>query len=384
MAYGGNGSNGGNGDGRASDPIDTGRLGSLTFEVGAIRPPSEGGSHSLLLRVTRNCSWNRCKFCYGMVYGREKFELRSVEEVIRDIDTVKTMADEIKAISRKLGCDGRVTSDVGSAIIRRSADLNHDHCFVMVFNWLYFGAKTAFLQDANTVIMPTAQLLEVLRHLTGTFPTLERITSYARSKTLAKKSLDELKDLREAGLSRLHVGLETGDDELLAYMDKGVTAAGHIEAGKKAKEAGFELSEYVMTDLGGRARWEQHAKNTARVLNEINPDFIRFRPFMVGPHLPLYEEYTNGTLQLSSPHERLRELKMLVENLNVTSRLCFDHFLNAWYTDGSRQHNLFRQDYDGYKLPEEKERVLELIEEGLRADESIHMHVEEMINLKHL
>jgi len=319
-----------------------------------------------------------------MVYGRQKFELRSVEDVIRDIDTVKTITDEIRQISWRLGCGGRVTPDVGSALVRSSPDLNYDHCFVMVFNWLYLGAKTAFLQDANTVIMPTAQLLEVLRQLTATFPTIERITSYARSKTLSKKSLGELADLREAGLSRLHVGLETGDDELLASMDKGVTAAGHIDAGRKAKQAGFELSEYVMIDLGGRARWEQHAKNTARVLNEINPDFIRFRPFMVGPHLPLYEQYINGTLELSSPHERLREVKMLVENLNVTSRLCFDHFLNAWYTDASRRHNLFRQSYDGYKLPEEKERVLELIDEGLRADESIHLHVREMINLKHL
>ena len=134
-------------------------------------------------------------------------------------------------------------STVAGAIIGSSPDLNYDNCFVMVFNWLYLGAKTAFLQDANTVIMPTGQLLEVLRHLTGSFPTLERITSYARSKTLARKSLDELKDLRQAGLTRLHVGLETGDDAILADMEKGVTAAGHIDAGKKAKaSAAYELA----------------------------------------------------------------------------------------------------------------------------------------------
>lgn len=368
----------------AARPSSAGRLGTLTFEVGPIRPPSEGGSHSLLLRVTRNCSWNRCKFCYGMVYGRKKFELRSVAEVVRDINTVKAMADEIKAISWKLGHGGRITPDVGSALVGHCPDLHYNQCFVMVFNWLYLGARTAFLQDANTVIMPTAQLLEVLRHLTATFPTLERITSYARSKTLAKKSLQELKELRAAGLSRVHVGLETGDDELLAYMDKGVTAAEHIDAGLKAKEAGFELSEYVMTDLGGRVKWEQHAKNTARVLNEIDPHFIRLRPLMIGPHLPLYQEYTNGTFALSSPHERLRELKLLVENLNVTSRFCFDHFLNAWYTDPGRRHNLFRQDYEGYKLPEEREHVLALIEEGLRIDESVHMHVRDMVHFTHL
>ena len=168
---------------------------------------------------------------------------------------------------------------------------------------------------------------------------------------------------------------------LLKYVDKGVTSAEQIEAGKKAKEAGFELSEYVMPDLGGRARSEQHALNTARVLNEIDPDFIRLRPFVPGPGTPLYDEYTKGNFQLSSPHERLREIRLLVENLNVHSRLCFDHFLNSWYRDPSRRYTLFKQDYEGYKLPEEKEKVLELIEEGLKIDESVHIHVKDIIGM---
>lgn len=364
--------------------VDTVKLRDCSFEVGPIRPPSEGGSHSLLIRATRNCSWNRCKFCYGMIYNREKFQLRSVDEIKSDIDAVKTMADEIKSVSWKLGYGGVVNSDVGTAIVRSDPGLNSNHCFVMVFNWLYFGARTVFLQDANTLIMPTDQLLEVLRYLRSTFPTIERITSYARAKTVAKKSLDELKELNEAGLSRIHIGLETGDDELLLYVDKGVTAAEHIDAGKKAIEAGFELSEYVMIDLGGRGMWEQHAINTARVLNEINPHFIRMRPVMLGPGLPLYEDYEKGILVLSSPHERLREVKTLIENLNVTGRVCFDHFLNAWYRDSDRRHTLFKQDYNGYKFPEEKESVLALIEEGLRADESTHIHVREMIGMRHL
>ena len=129
---------------------------------------------------------------------------------------------------------------------------------------------------------------------------------------------------------------------------------------------------------------EQHAKNTARVLNEIDPDFIRLRPVMLGPGLPLYEDYETGKLELSSPHERLREVKTFVENLNVNSRLCFDHFLNAWYTDSSRRYPLFKQDYNGYKLPQEKQEVLKLIDEGLRTDEASHIHVKEMIGLRHL
>ena len=363
------------------DRMDIEKISSLSFEVGAIRPPSEGGSHSLLLRVTRNCPWSRCKFCYALMYGREKFQLRGVEDVKKDMDAVKGIADGIRAASWKLGYGGEINEYVGTALIQSDPCLNTNQSFILVFNWLYFGGKTVFLQDANSLIMPTPELLEVLRYLKETFPSIDRITSYARAKTLAKKTLEELKELRQAGLSRLHVGLETGDDELLKYVDKGVTAAEQIEAGKKAKQAGFELSEYVMPDLGGRDRSDQHARNTARVLNEINPDFIRLRPFVPGPGMPLYEDYSNGVLKLSSPHERLREIKTLVENLNVTSRLCFDHFLNSWYKDSSHRRTLFRQDYEGYKLPEEKKLVLELIQEGLRIDESVHIHVKDVIGM---
>ncbi len=361
--------------------LDIERLSRLAFEVGPIRPPSEGGSHSLLLRATRNCPWSRCKFCYGLIYNREKFQLRTVEDIKKDIDTVREIAEAIKGASWKLGYDGTVNADVGTALIRTDPSLNANQSFILVYNWLYFGARTVFLQDANTLIMPSAELLEVLKYLKETFPNIERVTSYARAKTLAKKTLEELKELRKAGLSRLHVGLETGDDDLLKYVDKGVTSAEQIEAGKKAKEAGFELSEYVMPDLGGRARSQQHALNTARVLNEIDPDFIRLRPFVPGPGMPLYEDYSKGEFKLSSPHERLQEIKILVDNLNVTSRLCFDHFLNSWYRDRSRRYTLFKQDYEGYKFPEEKNRVLELIEEGLKIDESVHIHVKDIIGM---
>jgi radical SAM superfamily enzyme YgiQ (UPF0313 family) len=355
-----------------------------SFEVGAIRPPSEGGSHSLLLRPTRNCSWGRCKFCYGLVYDRKKFELRSVEEIKKDIDSVKAIAEEIRAVSWQMGHAGAANHEVASVMVRANPRLNANHCFALVFNWLAAGAKTVFLQDANSPIMKTADLLEVLHYLTEQFPTVERITSYARSKTIAKKPLEDLKALRAAGLSRLHVGLESGDDDVLRYVDKGVTAAEQIAGGKKAKEAGFELSEYVMPDLGGRAMSDQHARNTARVLNEIDPHFIRMRPFVVSSAQPLFADYESGELELSSPHQRLRELRTLIENLEVTSRVCFDHFLNAWYQEIPRRRTLFSQDYNGYKFPEEKQVVLDLIEEGLRLDESVHLHVKDMIELRSL
>ncbi len=336
------------------------KLSEKSFEIGPIRPPSEGGSNSLLLRTTRNCPWSNCKFCYGIIYDRKKFELRKVEEIKSDIDTVKSIADETKRVSWELGHGGDLNQEVISSMVGSDPVLRTNECFILVLNWLYSGAKTAFLQDANSVIMPTEQLIEVLKYLKETFPSLSRITSYARSKTIVKKSLDELEKLNQAGLTRLHVGPETGDDELLKHVNKGVTSEEHIRAGQKAKKAGFELSEYVMIDLGGRDRFRQHAKNTARVLTAIDPDFIRLRPLIIGPELPLYEDYEKGDLKLSSPHERLEELKILVENLDVTSKLCFDHSLNAWYRDSSRNRTLFSLDYDGYKFTEQNAEVLKV------------------------
>ncbi len=358
------------------------KLSTYSFEIGAIRPPSEGGSYSLLIRVTRNCPWSRCKFCYGTTYNRERFQLRTVDEIKKDIEAAKAISDGIKEVSWQLGYAGQVNNIVGSTIIQRDPDLRASHSFVTVFNWVSSGERTAFLQDADSLIVRTPDLIEVIKYLKETFPSLERITSYARAKTIYRKTMEELKSIRAAGLNRLHVGLESGDDELLKYIDKGVTAEQHIVAGKKAKEAGFEFSAYVMPGLGGRARAEQHAENTARVLNEINPDYIRLRPFVPRPGTPLFDEYEMGDFQLSSPHERLRELKTMIEALTVTSRVCFDHMMNAWRKESGEL--LFTQDYEGYKFPGEKVRVLELIEEGLRVRESMHIDAKNMVAMPHL
>jgi len=360
---------------------DTEKLSTYSFEMGPIRPPSEGGSYSLLIRVTRNCPWGRCKFCYGFPFNHEKFQLRPVQEVKKDIQTAKAISEGIKSMSWKLGYGGQINEIVGT-VVQNNPSLSMNHSFVIVFNWLFSGAHTAFLQDADSLITKTPQLVEAIKYLKETFPTLERVTTYARAKTIYRKTPEELKDLRAAGLTRLHVGLETGDDELLKYVEKGVTAEEQIIAGRKAKAAGLELSEYVMPGLGGRIRAEQHAKNTARVLNEINPDFVRLRPFVPRPETPLYDEYQTGEFQLSSAHERLMELRTLISNLNVTSRICFDHFMNSWHK--SSHDLLFRQDYDGYKFPEEKDTVLALIEEGLTVDESKHIDAAQMVNMRNL
>jgi len=331
------------------------------FETGVYRPPSEGGSHSLLVRVSRNCPWNRCAFC-GM-YKSEKFELRSPEEVKQDIDAVAAIARGLREISWQLGFGGELNRTVALAMLEREPELNSHHGFVMVYHWLQSGGKTAFLQDANSLIMKTAQLVDVLTHLRKRFPSLERVTSYARSKTVKQKSREQLIAIREAGLDRLHLGLESGDDAVLAQIKKGVTGDEHIAAGIKALEAGFQLSEYWMPGVGGRELSEQHARNTARVLSAINPHYIRSRPFFPFPESPMQTWVEEGGFALMTAREVLDEIRRMVSGLEVTSKVCFDHAGNYWRTASGSL--VFTHSYEGYQFPDEKEQLLNRIEDAL-------------------
>jgi radical SAM superfamily enzyme YgiQ (UPF0313 family) len=331
------------------------------FETGIYRPPSEGGSASLLIRVTRNCPWNHCTFC--SMYKGKKFELRSPEEVKEDIDDIAAICIHLKSISRDLGYNGEINRNVAYALLERETELNKTYGFPMIYEWLLSGGKTAFIQDANSLIVPVKKLVDILRHLRKTFPSLNRVTTYARSKTLVQRKPGELVEIRKAGLDRLHVGLETGDDLLLGKVNKGVTGEGHIRGGRKAKEAGFQVSEYWMPGLGGKEMWKNHATNTARVLNAIDPDYIRSRPFYPSPGSSLFEDYQKGVFTPLSSLEQLLELRVMIETLHVTSRVCFDHAGNRWR--GRTGGLLFSQSYEGYKFPEEKERVLKLVDEGI-------------------
>ena len=215
------------------------KLSEKTFEIGPIRPPSEGGSNSLLIRATRNCPWNKCDFCYGVVFDRKPFEMRTTADIKQDIDTVKAFADEIRSISLGLGCAGNITNEVFSEMISRDPGLQTNESFFMVLNWLYSAAGTVFLQDANSLIMPTDDLVEVLEYLKKAFPGISRITSYARSKTIAGKMLDELRAINRAGLSRLHVGFETGDDDILKSVNKASPQRATSRQARRQKKQGL-------------------------------------------------------------------------------------------------------------------------------------------------
>jgi radical SAM superfamily enzyme YgiQ (UPF0313 family) len=304
----------------SNDDVTIQDLSQYRFEQGPIRPPSE--AYSLLLRVTRNCPWNRCIFC--TVYKGTKFQLREADEVIEDIKKVKALYDEIKKIAWKTGLGDKI-QDVAAGVYNQ---YGIDWSIRNVALWMWAGAKSVFLQDANTLIMRTPDLLKVLLFLKETFPQVNRITSYARSKTAAQKTVEELIQLKDAGLSRLHIGMESGSDEVLKFMDKGVTAAEHIAGGKNVTMSGISLSEYIMPGLGGKKWSDVHATETARVLSEINPDFIRLRTLGLGPMHPLWEKVKSGEYEPPTDDEIAAEIGKMIENLNVTSYLASDHMSN--------------------------------------------------------
>lgn len=342
------------------------------FETGVYRPPSEGGSASLLVRFTRNCPWNHCTFC--AMYKTEKFELRPLGEIKSDIDAMAALAKDIHTLSGGPGAIGGITRKGILALLEKVPELNRMDGFGMLAHWLMAGSRTAFVQDANSMIMKTKDLTAALVHLRTTFPSLSRVTTYARARTLEQKSAQDLEAIRRAGLDRLHLGLETGDDALLKKIKKGVTAKGHVKAGQKAMAAGFQVSEYWMPGLGGKEFSHAHARGTAAALSEINPHYIRSRPFYVIPGTPIEKQVEAGEVTLLTPKEQLEELYIMIRNLDVTSHVCFDHAGNFWrHPDGSL---LLTHDYEGYQFPEEKEKLLALIEQGINSDQQLPQYLQ--------
>ncbi len=290
----------------------------MPYELPPMRPPSE--ARSLLIRVMRGCPWNYCTFCSAYKDVPRKALMRSVEDVKSDIDELRTHCDDMRR-------QGYVVA-----------------------------ASTAFLADSNAIVIKTADLIQIVAHLLEAFPSLERVTSYGRAKTVLAKDLDELRELRKAGLDRLHLGLESGDDDILERVKKGANSEQMITAGLRVKEAGFELSEYVMPGLGGREGSQQHVEGTARVLNAVDPHYTRVRSLILAPGTPLHQEYEAGRFQAMSLLDVTHEIRALVERLEITGRLCFDHFSNPPF---------LRMDWEGYKFPEEKEEVLSTIDSAL-------------------
>lgn len=272
------------------------------FERGPIRPVDE--SDSLLIRTTRNCPWNRCEFCVN--YQGEPFSIRSVEDIKRDID--------------------------------KAAGYFNGHPFT-----------SCFLQDGDSLIMKTVDLLDILGHLKKCFPTLQTISSYARAWSMSRKSPEELQELCSAGLNLLYCGMESGSDAVLKMMKKGVTSREIISAGRQAKQAGIALSEFVISGLGGTRFWEDHATSTASALNEINPDKIRVLTIGVKKGSGLEKKLRAGEYSLQTEENIIEEQKLLIETLDgITSHYANHHAVDLLIEARG-------------KLPDDKERLISIM-----------------------
>ncbi|MFV0363083.1 MAG: radical SAM protein [Suipraeoptans sp.] len=294
------------------------------FKIGPIRPPSE--ANSLLLRVTENCPWNKCKFC--MLYKETTFHTRPVADVKKDIDYMAQYRDRILSHEH----NGDFDMD---AVQKEYQNLPSDEakiCYQMVFTWLTEGDKQAiFLQDANTLVLRPEWLIEIISYVRERLPEIKRITSYGRASTLAGISLEDFKRLREAGLDRIHSGYESGSDKVLELIAKGGSQEDEIIGGKKVKEAGIELSIYFMPGVGGKALSDENAIETAKVINEVNPDFVRLRTFILRTGSLMEELRDLGRYEEQRDIEKLIEVRKMLAHVDpkrVNGKIASDHIIN--------------------------------------------------------
>ena len=269
-----------------------------------IRPPVE--AHSVLIGVTEGCIWNKCRFC-SVYKGLQDYRVRSKEEIFNDIEL-----------------------------------------WAQNYGW----NRKIFLAGGNALSAPTDLLIEVIDRIKQRFP-VKHISCYTKNHDLLKKTPDELKQLREVGLETLYMGLESGSKLVLEVMRKGATPRMMIKAAKKAMDAGFRLSVYIILGLGGKNS-DIHANETAAILNEMNPTIIRFRTLNLFPGAPLYDEWKLGKFQRLTPYEILLEQYNILRQIkpNVTSEIFNDHISNY-------------ENFEG-KLPEDLPGMLKLLEQRLK------------------
>lgn len=286
-----------------------------------IRPPSE--SKSYFLPLTGGCSNNTCTFCN---YYGSRLQIRDIDDVKREIDALAAYLEGNVILPGV----PRIVYQIGQA----------------------WDGKKVFLQDGDALAYPFPKLEEAMVYLNEKFPDLERVGTYATPRDVLSRSLSELKRLRDLKLSIFYMGIESGDEEVLRKIGKGVDSRQIIEAGKKVKEAGITLSVTVILGLGGIEGSENHALKTAAVLSEIDPPFAGALTLTLIPGTPLYEQCHRGDFHLVSPFQSLEELKLIVENSSFSD--CFFSSMHASNYLSVRG-----------RLPQDKARMLKQLEEIL-------------------
>lgn len=241
----------------------------MRYEGAVYRPPSEAGS--LIIQLTIGCARNTCRFC--SMYKAKKFRIRPLEDVVRDL---KESREYYK-------------------------------------NYL---VKRVFLADGDALICKTDDLLYIMGVIRKLFPENERISMYGAPRDVLLKSHEDLVRLREAGLEMVYVGAESGDDEVLEYVDKGATHAEIAEAGKRLKAAGIRVSVTLISGLGGKKNLVNHAVNSAKLISEIKPDYVGFLTLMLEPSAPMYEDLKKGEFDFLKPNEVFEELKLFISNVD--------------------------------------------------------------------
>ena len=261
-----------------------------------LRPPSEHASYYLPL--TSGCSNNTCAFC---AYSFTRLGIRDLEEVKLEIDAMSLY------MSHRVGVQGQ--PDIVYLILRR------------------WDGRKVFLQDGDALVYPYAGLVEALQYLNGKFPNLERIASYATPQDILRRSVDELKALKDLKLGILYMGVESGDDGVLARIKKGATHAEMIEAAHKVKAAGILLSVTVILGLGGVKGSKRHAEECAWILTGMDPDYAGALTLTLIPGTPLYQEWEKGDFELITPFDSLRELRYMVGKASFSN--CFFSSMHA-------------------------------------------------------
>jgi radical SAM superfamily enzyme YgiQ (UPF0313 family) len=276
----------------------------MDYEGLIIRPPSE--AYSLLLQVTVGCSHNKCTFCGA--YRQKKFKIKSLDQIKKDLHEASS----------------------------------------------YENVDRVFLCDGDALIIPQPRLEEILTLINTNLPNVDRIGTYANAKSILRKSVDELKKLRDLGLNIIYLGVETGNAELLQKIHKGVTYEQMVEAGQRVKEAGILLSVTVLLGLGGIEKSIEHAIDTAKILTDMDPDYVGALTLMLIPETELYEDYVAGRFVLPDQFGFIRELYLMIANSNFT---------NCFFTSNHASNYLPVKAY----LPREKEKKLKMISSVIEA-----------------
>jgi radical SAM superfamily enzyme YgiQ (UPF0313 family) len=285
----------------------------MEYEGIVIRPPSE--AESLILQVTLGCSHNRCTFC--PTYKGRRFRIKDLEAIKKEIDEVAP----------------------------------------------YGPFRKVFLADGDALIIPQLKFAAVLQSLTEKLPGLRRVGIYGNAKSILRKSVAELKALRDLKLGIVYLGVETGDPALLKEVQKGASPEQVIEAGRRIKEAGITLSVTVLLGLGGSGYGQPHALATAKILSAIDPDFASALTLMVVPGTPLYEEMEAGRFQLPSPFQLLEELGTIVAHSN---------FSHCYFTSNHASNYLPIK----ARLPKDKEAVVGLIQKVISSQDTSRLRPE--------